>query len=173
MKKIFALTILSALVFSASLSLAQDDPSITTPSANRDTQVGTPSSNRDTNVSTPGGIDLTLPSPLKEKTVEGLIGSIAKYMLQIAVPLATVMIIYGAFQILVAGGSPENIEKGKKTILYAVIGLGIVLLAWIATAAIEEIIRGKGPAPTQQILPDTPLPPGTREPGFLDRTPGA
>jgi hypothetical protein len=41
-----------------------------------------------------------------------------------------VFVILGGFQWMTAGGNEEKIEKAKKVISAAVIGLIIVLLAW-------------------------------------------
>ncbi len=44
--------------------------------------------------------------------------------------VAVVLIIYGGFTWLTAAGNEENVEKAKRIISAAVIGLIIVLLAW-------------------------------------------
>ena len=44
--------------------------------------------------------------------------------------IAVVMVILGGFTWLTAGGNEEKVEKAKKIISAAIIGLIIVLLAW-------------------------------------------
>ena len=44
--------------------------------------------------------------------------------------VAVVMIIIGGFTWLTAGGNEEKVDKAKKTISAAVIGIVVVLLAW-------------------------------------------
>jgi hypothetical protein len=83
---------------------------------------------------------ITLPNPLRTKTITGLLNDIAIFLLNISVIIAGIMVIYGAFQILTAGAVPENIEKGKKTILYAVVGLGIMLLFKVLIAIIAQLL---------------------------------
>ena len=56
--------------------------------------------------------------------------NIISWVLGILALVAVVMIIIGGFQWLTAAGSEEKIEKAKKVISAAVIGLIIVLLAW-------------------------------------------
>jgi len=70
----------------------------------------------------------TLESPLGAKDIPELLSAIAKYLVIIGGPLATVIIIFGAYQMLTAGGNPEKYETGKKTIFYAVIGLVVILV---------------------------------------------
>jgi len=64
-------------------------------------------------------------SDLKETVV-----NIIQWVLGILALVAVVMIILGGFQWLTAAGNDEKIEKAKKIISAAVIGLIIVLLAW-------------------------------------------
>lgn len=60
----------------------------------------------------------------------------------IAAPLATIMILVGAFQLITSSGDPEKVSKGKKTILYAAVGLVIALLAGGVVSIIQSFISG-------------------------------
>ncbi len=44
--------------------------------------------------------------------------------------IAVIMVIYGGFIWLTAAGNEENVEKAKRIISAAVIGIVIILLAW-------------------------------------------
>jgi hypothetical protein len=44
--------------------------------------------------------------------------------------IAAFCIVYGGVQIIMAGGSTEKVEGGKRMILYAVGGLVIMLIGW-------------------------------------------
>lgn len=84
-----------------------------------------------------------LPNPLSVGSIPELLNNIAGYLIWISIPVVTIMIIYGAFQILTAAESPEKFKSGKQTIVYAIIGFIIVVLAKGITALIEEIlVRG-------------------------------
>ncbi len=56
--------------------------------------------------------------------------NILNWLLGIMALVAVVMIIMGGFTWLTAGGNEEKVDKAKKIISAAVIGLIIVLLAW-------------------------------------------
>ena len=56
--------------------------------------------------------------------------NIIQWVLGILALVAVVMIIIGGFQWMTAAGNEKRIEKAKKVISAAVIGLIIVLLAW-------------------------------------------
>ena len=89
---------------------------------------------------TAGGDPVELPNPLNVGSIPELLNNIAGYLIYISIPVVTIMIIYGAFQMLTAADSPEKFKSGKQTIVYALIGFIIVLLAKGITALIEEIL---------------------------------
>ncbi len=69
--------------------------------------------------------------------------------------IAVIMIMYGGFIWMTAGGNPEKIDKAKKILQRAVIGLVIILLSWAITLFITTRIQdatgalggGGGPGP--------------------------
>lgn len=62
----------------------------------------------------------------------------------LAAPIVTIMVLWGAFQILTAAGDPEKFKTGNKTIMYAAIGFAIVLVS-DGIAYILRDILGAGP----------------------------
>lgn len=56
--------------------------------------------------------------------------NIIRWILGIMTLIAVVMIIYAGFVWLTAAGNEDNVDKAKKIISAAVIGLIVVLLAW-------------------------------------------
>ena len=84
---------------------------------------------------------ITLPNPFgKGSTIFTILDRVATWLLTISVLIAGIMVIYGAFLILTGGASVDNVEKGKKTILYALIGLGIILLFKVLIALIAQLL---------------------------------
>jgi len=78
-----------------------------------------------------------LPNPLgSNQTVESLVNEILDWLIKVGAPVATVMVIVGAFQMMFAGGSPEKFKTGTQTILYTVIGYGIL---WISKGIVSII----------------------------------
>lgn len=57
--------------------------------------------------------------------------NLTKLILSIVGSLALLFFIYGGIMFLLAGGKSDMIEKGKKIITNAIIGVGLVLGAWI------------------------------------------
>ena len=56
--------------------------------------------------------------------------NVIRLVLGLMTLIAVVLVIYGGFVWLTAAGNEENVEKAKKIISAAVIGLIVILLAW-------------------------------------------
>ncbi len=69
--------------------------------------------------------------------VETVIGAVVK----ISAPIAVLMILVGAFQIMTASGNEEGVTNGKNTIKYAVIGFAIVVASQVAVDIIQSILE--------------------------------
>lgn len=77
-------------------------------------------------------------------TFEALIKRVTTWLVfYIAPPIMVLMIIIGAFQIMAAGGNPEKITNGRKTIMYAVIGYALLLVATGIVSIIEQVLGVK------------------------------
>lgn len=81
-----------------------------------------------------------LPNPLQTATFTELLDRIIGFLIAVSIPLAAALIVWGGFQIMTAGGSPDKIKEGKNTILYSVIGFTVVLLAWGLVRILENIL---------------------------------
>ncbi len=62
--------------------------------------------------------------------------------INIAVPLAVIMVLVGAFQMMTSAGDPEKFTQGRKTLTYAAIGFAIAILAGGITSLIQSVITG-------------------------------
>lgn len=71
----------------------------------------------------------------------GIINKIIDFLKIIVIPLATIMIIVSGIQYLTSAGNEERASKAKKTMLYAVIGLAIVLAVDFIVGLIQEILQ--------------------------------
>lgn len=81
-------------------------------------------------------------NPLPDQTISGLLERLINWLIVIAAPVAAGMVIFGAYQMLFAAGEPEKVKKGKATILYTVIGYGIILIGWGMVKVIENFLKG-------------------------------
>lgn len=75
-----------------------------------------------------GTVELTNPLGVNDPKV--LVYRILKYSLGFLGILALVMIIYGGFLMLTSGGNADMVKKAKSTIIWASVGIVIVLGSW-------------------------------------------
>jgi len=87
-----------------------------------------------------GGLEI--PNPLSCNDIGCALYRIATFLLDIATPILTIMILWGGFQILTAAGNPQKLEQGRKTLQWAIIGFAIVLINWGFASIIREILGG-------------------------------
>ncbi len=81
-------------------------------------------------VSSSGGTQ-GITNPLEQggiTTVSGLLGKIINWMLGLVGFIALIALITGGARMIMDFGSEEQVKKGKTTILWAVIGLLVVIL---------------------------------------------
>jgi hypothetical protein len=84
----------------------------------------------------------TLPNPLNTTgTIFDLVKKVIDWLIKFLAPtVATVMVIYGAFQMILAKGDPKMYEVGKKTILYTILGYAILLLGSVLTDIVSDFL---------------------------------
>ncbi len=87
---------------------------------------------------------ITIPNPLGSggKDIPTLINTIAKWLLGIGTVIATIVVLWSAFLFMTSGGSPTRVTQARQTLLYAIIGLAILLLANGVTLLIQNFLRG-------------------------------
>ena len=65
-------------------------------------------------------------------------GDVTNLLLAIATGVAIIMMIYGGYLYLTAFGNEEQAEKGKKTIMWVVVGLVVIIIAKLIINSIEQ-----------------------------------
>lgn len=129
MKKIWYQSVL--ILFVASTTLLSPVSSFAQEGSNPDPQGGSGNNPK----------TISLPNPLSgADTFSELLKKIVDWLIAIGTPLATLMIIVGALQMVFAQGDPEKFAKGKKTILYTAIGYGIILIGWGFVTIIQDVL---------------------------------
>lgn len=80
---------------------------------------------------------------LGSNVIEALTGQVAKGVLGVVGAVALFMIMYGGFQIIIGGKTSEDrINNGKKTIVWAAIGLVAVFSAYAVVSTLLERFTG-------------------------------
>jgi len=78
-------------------------------------------------------------------TLETVVGNIANYALYLSAAIAIIFIIIGGYKYLTSLGNPEAIQQAKNTIVWAIAGLILVLLAFLIIKYIETNIAPDKP----------------------------
>jgi len=79
-------------------------------------------------------------NPLKACSFQDLIDSIINFIFWVSLVLAPLMIVIAGFYWLTAAGDLKRVETAKKIILWACIGLAIILFAKGLISVIEHIL---------------------------------
>ena len=68
-----------------------------------------------------------------------IIMRVIEILLSIAGLLAVIFLIVGGFRYITAGGNEESAESGKKTIINAIIGIVVILLAFVIVRVVSNL----------------------------------
>ncbi|MDD4996115.1 MAG: TrbC/VirB2 family protein [Patescibacteria group bacterium] len=80
----------------------------------------------------------SIEDPLGNKDISALAASIIQYVLRFVGVIALVMFIVGGITWMTSGGSAEKIKKGKDTLVWAILGMGLVFFSYAITRFIIE-----------------------------------
>lgn len=69
------------------------------------------------------------------------------FTLQIAMPAAVVVLIYGGLMFVMSGGSPAKRDKGRAALQYAILGMAIVFGAWLIVDTVLRVLASPGQLP--------------------------
>ncbi|MBX4211822.1 MAG: pilin [Candidatus Yanofskybacteria bacterium] len=92
----------------------------------------------------------SIKNPLEAKDLGEFVSKLTSALFQFAIPIAVGLIIWGGIRILVSRGDRTAFEAGKKIILYAVIGLAVIMIGGGLISLVNSILELGGGSPTQQ-----------------------
>jgi hypothetical protein len=76
------------------------------------------------------------------QSVSQLIVEVINIMLIFAGAVAIIFVIIGGYQYLTSGGNEESAEKGKKTLLNAIIGIVLIIMSFVIINVIVNLVAG-------------------------------
>lgn len=82
-----------------------------------------------------GGGGLSSSSSLSE-----LIGNGIRLFLSFAGAVAVVFVIIGGFMYITSSGNEEQAEKGKKTLINAIIGVVVIIMSYVIITVITNLV---------------------------------
>lgn len=81
-------------------------------------------------------------SPISCDTFSACAELILKAAVRLALPIAVIFIVYSGFLFVIAQGSEEKLKTAKSTLMWALVGLAIVVGAWALAVAFQDFFRG-------------------------------
>lgn len=89
---------------------------------------------------TPGSGTVTTSGIDNMSDVVLLIQAIAKWFQVIVLAIAVIMIIYAGFTWMTAGGDDEKLKTARQTLIYALVGIGVVVIAYGLVALMTNLV---------------------------------
>lgn len=91
---------------------------------------------------------VVLPNPLGSQQADtdfllNKVGEVIKYVMGILGALALAMFIFGGFTWLTSGGASDKIEKGKKVLVWSVIGLAVIFSSYLLVKLVIDGLTKK------------------------------
>ncbi len=86
------------------------------------------------------GTSFVLKNPLKVNDPNVIVGNLIKGVMGFAGTIALVMFIYGGLMWMFSGGKTDLVEKGKKTFIWATLGLLVIFSSYIVVFKIFDFI---------------------------------
>ena len=75
-------------------------------------------------------------NPLHTTDIRAVIGRIIQAILGVTGATALLMFVYGGFLWLISAGETERVKKGKETMKWAVIGLAVIIGAYMIVSTL-------------------------------------
>lgn len=79
-----------------------------------------------------------------QDSVVTVIGKIIRLLLFVSGAIAVLFLIIGGFWYLTSAGNQEWADKGRKTIINAIIGLVIIILSYVIVNSIVNLVNCRG-----------------------------
>lgn len=85
--------------------------------------------------------DHTCSGQTRQDNLPNIIITIVNIFLYVIGAIAVIMIIYGALRFVISGGDSSRVKAAKDTVLYAVIGLVVAILAYAIVHFVTSTIK--------------------------------
>ncbi len=72
------------------------------------------------------------------KDVYSLAQTVIRIMLQMGFAIAIIFVMVGGYMYITSAGNEEQAGKGRKTVVYALIGMVIIIMAWVIVDVVSK-----------------------------------
>src|SRR4051812_16443335 len=84
---------------------------------------------------------LILQNPLGTDDFIVVLNKVIDFMIYVAIPVCTIMVLTGAYKLATSAGDPAKVKEGRDTILYAAGGFIVVILAKGVAGFVQALIH--------------------------------
>lgn len=81
-----------------------------------------------------------LPNPIACSDATCLIGQVVRYILGSIAVVATLMFVWGGVMMLTSGGNADQVKRAKETLVWAAIGVVVILLSWLIIKTVLQAL---------------------------------
>lgn len=85
-----------------------------------------------------------VPNPTNQTDLGRILFDVINALLLFAGAVAVLFLIIGGFRYVVSTGNPDQVEAAKKTILYAILGLIIIFIAFVLVKLVQQYLGVTG-----------------------------
>ncbi|MBU0597163.1 pilin [Patescibacteria group bacterium] len=100
------------------------------------------------------GLNYVADSDLSNEDPRTIIGRIIGVAFGLLGAIFVIIILYGGFKWMTAGGNPDNTTKARQIIFSGIIGLAIILMAWAITNFVIGSLKDATDSSGRQKFPD-------------------
>lgn len=87
-----------------------------------------------------------IPNPVEGLQLGQLLGQLINTLLIWAAAVTILFIIFGGFRFIISSGNAESVDRARQTVVYAILGMVIVFLAYLAVNYILSDLLQVSPA---------------------------
>ncbi len=84
----------------------------------------------------------TAANQLPNESVGTFVGDIIRWVLGLIGVILVALIVYGGFLYMTSAGNEDQVDRAKKVLTYSIIGLIVIVIAWIAADYIMSAVLG-------------------------------
>jgi len=82
-----------------------------------------------------------IPNPIPQENFEELVNAVLDWILNIALVLMPLLLVWGGMTFITAAGDPSKVETAKKIIFWTIVGFAVVLLSKSLIGVLQGLIE--------------------------------
>lgn len=88
---------------------------------------------------------ISIPNPIKCDTASCLVSQVIRTILGVVAVVATGMFVWGGVLMLTSGGNERRVKQAKETLVWAAIGLIVIIVSWTLIRFVLDSLVGRNP----------------------------